>query len=150
MKPEFWKIKPLKDMTPFEWDELCDRCGLCCLEKYEDADSGEIYFSSRTCPFLNSDDCRCLVYADRHRLNPYCIELNIDQLPHLNYLPDSCAYRLVAVGSDLPPWHHLVCGDPQAVRRVDHTMQIRSVADLDVDLIGHPAATSLRPAKKQP
>ena len=137
-------------MTPAEWEAVCDHCGLCCLEKYEDADSGDIYFTSQTCPFLNSDDGRCLIYADRHRLNPDCLELSIDQLPQLSWLPESCAYRLMAAGCDLPPWHHLVSGDPEAVHRVDNAVQIKSIADLDVDLIGKSPAALFRISKYQP
>ena len=34
-----------------------------------------------------------------------------------SWLPATCAYRLVSEGKDLPLWHHLVCGDTDAVHR---------------------------------
>ena len=35
----------------------------------------------------------------------------------VDWLPESCAYRLVHEGKDLHDWHHLVCGDRNAVHR---------------------------------
>ena len=42
----FWKTKSLKDMTPSEWESLCDRCGKCCVVKLEDFDTHEIYYTN--------------------------------------------------------------------------------------------------------
>ncbi len=148
--PKFWKTKRLVEMTPAEWDALCDRCGLCCLEKFEYQESGEIFFTSRSCPFLNDDDCTCLIYADRHRLNPQCVELSPELLPQLSWLPDSCAYRLIALERDLPSWHHLVCGDPNAVHTIENAVRIKVVSDLDFDVPGGAPAHLFRISKYTP
>lgn len=45
MRPEFWTL-PLAALTPPEWEALCDGCGKCCLNKLEDEDTGEVFFTN--------------------------------------------------------------------------------------------------------
>ncbi|MGO8666454.1 YcgN family cysteine cluster protein, partial [Rhizobium ruizarguesonis] len=49
----FWKSKTLAEMTAAEWESLCDGCGLFCLNKIEEWDSGDIYFTSVSCKLLD-------------------------------------------------------------------------------------------------
>jgi len=37
------------------------------------------------------------------------------QADQFKWLPPTCGYRLVSERKDLPLWHHLVCGDRDAV-----------------------------------
>jgi uncharacterized cysteine cluster protein YcgN (CxxCxxCC family) len=46
---------------------------------------------------------------------PDCIQLTPAQADQFQWLPPTGAYRLVSEGKDLPHWHHLVSGDPDAV-----------------------------------
>jgi uncharacterized cysteine cluster protein YcgN (CxxCxxCC family) len=114
-KNPFWKAKSLHEMTRDEWESLCDCCGICCLEKVEDKETGEIRLTSVSCEFLDTVNCRCLVYENRFRLNPECVNLSLDKLKHLEWLPDTCAYKILFEGRELEGWHPLVSGDPNSV-----------------------------------
>ena len=51
----------------------------------------------------------------------------------LDWLPHSCAYRLLEFGMDLPEWHHLVCGDPERVHTDGPSMRGELVSEDEVD-----------------
>ena len=126
--PGFWKTKTLEDLSSDEWESICDGCGLCCLEKLEDPESDEIYVTSITCQFLEIAECNCLIYDFRHELFPDCAELTPQTIHQLHWLPESCSYRLLAAGQDLPKWHYLVCGDPQAVHKAGISIKNKAVS----------------------
>jgi uncharacterized cysteine cluster protein YcgN (CxxCxxCC family) len=112
----FWKLIALDEMTSKQWESLCDGCGRCCLRKLEFEDTGEIVYTNVACSLLDITLCRCTSYDDRKLRKPECLVLNPESVKQsLHLLPDTCAYRLVAHGEDLPWWHHLVCGDPDMV-----------------------------------
>ena len=111
----FWQRKTLAEMSHDEWESLCDGCGRCCVLKFEDLASGEIYPTAIACRLLDLETCRCTRYAERQRLVPECIRLDADSLGRYSFLPESCAYRRLDEGRSLAWWHPLVSGDPGTV-----------------------------------
>ena len=123
----FWVDKSLGEMTPDEWESLCDGCAKCCLEKLEDPDSGEISFTDVGCGLLDVDACRCTDYSRRARLMPDCQRLTITNVGLFKWMPKTCAYRLLSEGKDLPDWHPLITGDMDSVHRAGVSVQGRAV-----------------------
>ncbi len=128
----FWRRKRLDQMTRKEWESLCDGCGKCCLHKLEDFDTGEVAITNVACAYLEHDTCRCSDYANRQTNVSDCVKLTRANISKLKWLPDTCAYRLVYQGDELPLWHHLVCGDPEAVHQSGHSIRGRVVSENDV------------------
>jgi len=111
----FWKRKKLEELTPAEWESLCDGCGRCCLVKLEDEDDGRVHFTEIACKLLDVKSCRCADYGHRSRRVRDCIRLTPEKVRALSWLPPSCAYRLVAEERDLAWWHPLVSGTKSSV-----------------------------------
>lgn len=55
---------------------------------------------------------------------PDCVTLTPDNVEQLNWMPQTCAYRLVANGEDLPAWHHLVSGSRDTIH--EHGMSVQN------------------------
>lgn len=115
MNGKFWEEKSLAQMTKREWESLCDGCGRCCLNKLEDEDTGEIYFTNVSCRLLDIEKCRCVDYENRKEKMPDCMILGIDNHAALEVMPSTCAYRLLQDNQPLPEWHPLVSGRAETV-----------------------------------
>ncbi|WP_422138595.1 YcgN family cysteine cluster protein [Endozoicomonas sp. ALC020] len=115
MTTPFWQTQSLEQMTPEEWESLCDGCGRCCLQKLEDEETGEVHNTSLACQLLDIHSCRCSDYEHRKEKVPQCLKLTAGDIPHFHWLPDTCAYRLLAEGKSLFDWHPLISGNPNSV-----------------------------------
>ena len=125
----FWVSKSLQDMTREEWESLCDGCARCCLHKLEDEDSGEVYYTEIHCRYMNTDNCRCTVYQERQKKVPTCVWLTPEQAEQFFWLPETCAYRLLAEGKPLFNWHPLISGDPNSVHQADISIAGKGISD---------------------
>ncbi|MFN6952201.1 MAG: YcgN family cysteine cluster protein [Albidovulum sp.] len=132
LRPEFWHL-PLRNLTPAEWEALCDGCGKCCLNKLEDADTGAIAFTRVSCRLLDIETCRCGQYENRKRFVPECVVLTPKSIVDVaHWLPSTCAYRLRFEGRPLPDWHPLITGDPASVHAAGQSVRGWAVPEFDV------------------
>ncbi|MFC3173754.1 YcgN family cysteine cluster protein [Novosphingobium bradum] len=125
----FW-TRPLASLGREEWEALCDGCGKCCLHKVEDADSGRIWPTNVACKLLDLKTARCSDYKHRRQYVPDCLRLTPALAASLEWLPETCAYRLRADDQPLPEWHYLVCGDRDAVHRAGASVVGKAISEV--------------------
>jgi len=134
----FWEDKPLEALDRAEWESLCDGCGKCCIHKLEDDETGELYPTNVACKLLDRHSGRCSDYRHRRAYVPECVRLTPKLLRELDWLPESCAYRLRAEGKPLYDWHPLISGDPESVHRAGQSVRGWTISEIDAgDLESH-------------
>ena len=127
--PRFWD-KPIETLSRAQWEALCDGCGRCCLHKLEDEDTGEVHRTNVACRLLNLETARCADYRHRRALVPDCLRLTPRLAVAVNWLPQTCAYKLRAEGQPLPEWHYLECGDREAVIRAGVSVVGKAISEV--------------------
>lgn len=152
----FWQTKSLSEMSEAEWESLCDGCGKCCLhkiieEEHEDDTEleydgmqqptdyireGEVMlYTNVVCYLLNDKTCACSKYAERTRLVPDCVKLTQDNLEDIFFMPDSCTYRRLHEGKNIPSWHPLLHkGKKSAMHKAGMSVRGKVIRDNEVDL----------------
>lgn len=130
----FWLAKTLQDMTPAEFESLCDGCGKCCLHKLEDDDNGDVYYTNVACRFLDHSSCKCQTYNSRQQAVAACVVLTPSSVRDTYWLPDTCAYRLIDAGIPLPNWHPLVSGDPESTHKAGMSVAGKVLHENSVNL----------------
>jgi uncharacterized cysteine cluster protein YcgN (CxxCxxCC family) len=132
----FWE-KPLPTLDRGEWEALCDGCGRCCLHKLEDEETGELYPTNVACRLLDRRNAVCTDYRNRRNLVPDCVRLDRGSLDRLDWLPETCAYRLRAAGEPLPDWHYLISGSRETVHEAGQSTRGWTVSEVDAGELEH-------------
>lgn len=133
LRERFWEHYSLAELSLAEWEALCDGCGLCCLVKLEDEDSGEVAYTKVACKMLNLKTAQCSDYPNRKQHVPDCLQLSPDTVAQLHWLPPSCAYKRLHLGQKLPRWHPLLTGSAKSVREARKSAAGRCISELDID-----------------
>ncbi len=134
----FWETKALAEMSGEEWEALCDGCGKCCLHKLEDQDTGEVRTTAVACRLLDLSTIRCRDYQNRKRLVADCLRLEAGNVDNFQWLPETCAYKLLSRGQPLAPWHPLISNDPMSVHNAGISVQGKAISEREAgDLHDH-------------
>ena len=129
----FWETRTPSEFAATEWEAVCDGCAKCCLHKLEDDDTGEVRYTSVACRLLDLDTCRCRDYENRHRLVPDCLKLDASSLDDCRWLPETCAYRRLAEGAPLPPWHPLRSARRSSVHEAGVSIRAWAIPEEQLD-----------------
>lgn len=133
IRPQFWKHYSLDQLNSSEWEALCDGCGLCCLVKLEDEETGDVAYTKVACQLLDCQTARCSNYPERMKFVPDCIQLTPEKLAQISWLPSSCAYRRMKEGKALPSWHYLRTGSRESVIAAKKSAAGRCVSEQHIN-----------------
>jgi len=133
----FWETTPLDKMDRAQWEALCDGCGKCCLHKLEDDATGDVHATNVACRLLDSHTAQCKDYRHRRAHVPECVRLTPRSLRTIAWLPSTCAYRLLAEGQTLQPWHYLISGDRETVHTAGISTRGWTVSEVDAGDLDH-------------
>jgi uncharacterized cysteine cluster protein YcgN (CxxCxxCC family) len=134
MEKRFWEEKTLEEMDRAEWESLCDGCGRCCIFKMRDEDTGELFQTNVVCKLIDRNSGRCMEYESRSVLVPTCLTLDAALVRSIDFLPETCAYRLLSEGKKLPWWHPLVSGNPGTVRSAGIFVVQNAIPEIEADM----------------
>ncbi|WP_283169606.1 hypothetical protein [Curtanaerobium respiraculi] len=74
------------------WEDICDRCTLCCHERDVDPDGNVMVDWCAPCEFLDEEARACTVYDRRLDACDRCRKVGLRSALFDGHLPPSCAY----------------------------------------------------------
>ena len=133
IRSKFWETLSLSELNPIEWEALCDGCGKCCLIKLEDEKESKVVYTNVACRLFDDTTCKCGNYNIRKKLVSNCLIITKDNLKHaVDWMPSTCAYRIIYEGGKLQDWHHLISGSHETVHEVGVSVKHSTVSEYDI------------------
>lgn len=134
MRTKFWQDYTLEELSIEEWEALCDGCGRCCLIKLEDDETEEVKYTNIACRLFDDETCKCGNYALRQQLVKTCVVVRPDNLENIaEWMPETCAYKRLFEGRELPSWHPLITGTQKTVIDAGISMQRKTIPEFDIE-----------------
>ena len=133
IRTNFWKKYSLNEFNQVEWETLCDGCGKCCLIKLENTETADVHYTKIACRLFDDKTCKCGNYQLRQKLVSNCVILTKNNIKAAcEWMPKTCAYRLIHEGKDLKPWHHLISGSTETVHEAGISLQNSTIPEYDI------------------
>ena len=131
---KFWKTKKLSELNHDEWESLCDNCGKCCVIKLINEKTNELFYTNVSCHLLDTNCCKCKDYENRKKLVPDCVKLTPKNLNQLDWMPNTCAYKLIHEGKELPDWHPLIQKTSKDINMENYSVAKRVISEKDINM----------------
>ncbi len=133
MDKNFYGKEKIAQLSKDEWEQICMKCGRCCLCKISDGEN--VVFTDYVCKFFDIEHGCCSCYDKRDEVaGDICRKVDLKLLEESpEDLPEDCPYRLLYDGKPLPDYHPLITGDPNSAiiaGKTVNTMNIRSIREL--------------------
>jgi hypothetical protein len=80
---------------------------------------------------LDRRNGQCTDYKRRKAIVSDCVQLDRGKLDALDWLPETCAYRLRADDEPLPSWHYLRTGSRESVHEAGQSTRGWTVSEED-------------------
>lgn len=128
LSEKFWE-RPLNTLNPAEWEALCDGCGRCCLKKFSDEETEELAWTRIVCRYFDEQTSQCGCYDQRTVKVPDCVDVKHLDIAATFWMPDTCAYRLRALGKPLFSWHPLIAGSREAMEEAEITVAGKVISE---------------------
>lgn len=96
------RLDYLKKCSVSQWEEICKRCGICCLKKIYDPTTGITGYTRLSCENLNTETGQCLKYQKRLR-EKNCAKVDLKLVLEAKEIPASCGYLEFLYGPALVP-----------------------------------------------
>ena len=96
--------------------------------------NNELFYTNVPCHLLDTNSCKCKEYENRKKLVPDCVKLTPKNLSQLDWMPNTCAYKLIHEGKELPDWHPLIQKTNKDSNMKKYSVAKRVISEKDINM----------------